>query len=69
MIRLLWALLLCAACHAAWSGPAIPRPRQLTVADGLPSNSINGIAEDQSGYLWIATSDGLARYDGITFRV
>jgi len=69
MIRLLWALLLCAVCHAAWSGPAIPRPRQLTVADGLPSNSINGIAEDQSGYLWIATSDGLARYDGITFRV
>ena len=73
MIRMLWALLLCAVCHAAWSvasaGPAIPRPRQLTVADGLPSNSINGIAEDQSGYLWIATSDGLARYDGITFRV
>jgi len=69
MIRLLWALLLCAVCHAAWAGPAIPRPRQLTVADGLPSNSINGIAEDQSGYLWIATSDGLARYDGITFRV
>ncbi|MDG2519048.1 ligand-binding sensor domain-containing protein [Lysobacter soli] len=73
MIRLLWALLLCAVCHAAWSvawaSPAIPRPRQLTVADGLPSNSINGIAEDQSGYLWIATSDGLARYDGITFRI
>ncbi|MDR0183063.1 ATP-binding protein [Lysobacter arvi] len=73
MIRLLWALLLCAVCHAVWSvasaGPAIPRPRQLTVADGLPSNSINGIAEDQSGYLWIATSDGLARYDGITFRI
>jgi len=69
MIRLLWALLLCAVCHAAWSGPAIPRPRQLTVADGLPSNSINGIAEDHSGYLWIATSDGLARYDGITFRI
>ena len=69
MIRMLWALLLCAVCHAAFAGPAIPRPRQLTVADGLPSNSINGIAEDQSGYLWIATSDGLARYDGITFRV
>ena len=73
MIRLLWALLLCAVCHVAWSvawaSPAIPRPRQLTVADGLPSNSINDIAEDQSGYLWIATSDGLARYDGITFRI
>jgi signal transduction histidine kinase/CheY-like chemotaxis protein/sugar lactone lactonase YvrE len=49
--------------------PETPRPRQLTVANGLPSNRINGIAEDQHGYLWIATSDGLARYDGIDFRV
>lgn len=49
--------------------PETPRPRQLTVADGLPSNRINGIAEDRSGYLWIATSDGLARYDGIGFRI
>ena len=52
--------------------PACPkprRPRQITVADGLPSNRINGIAEDRNGYLWIATSDGLARYDGIDFRI
>ena len=38
------------------------------MADGLPSNRINGIAEDRSGYLWIATSDGLARYDGVDFH-
>lgn len=49
--------------------PETPRPRQITVADGLPSNRINGIAEDRNGYLWIATSDGLARYDGVAFRV
>jgi signal transduction histidine kinase/sugar lactone lactonase YvrE/ActR/RegA family two-component response regulator len=49
--------------------PETPQPVQLTVADGLPSNRINGIAEDAEGYLWIATSDGLARYDGIGFRV
>ena len=45
-----------------------PRLRQLTVVDGLPSNRINGLAEDRSGYLWIATSDGLVRYDGVDFR-
>lgn len=45
------------------------RPRQFTVAEGLPSNRINGLAEDRQGYLWIATSDGLARYDGIGFRI
>jgi signal transduction histidine kinase/CheY-like chemotaxis protein/sugar lactone lactonase YvrE len=49
--------------------PETPQPHQLTVADGLPSNRINDIAEDAYGYLWIATSDGLARYDGINFRI
>ncbi|WP_159015488.1 hybrid sensor histidine kinase/response regulator [Cognatiluteimonas profundi] len=48
--------------------PETPQPQQLTVVDGLPSNRINDIAEDAYGYLWIATSDGLARYDGIGFR-
>ncbi len=48
--------------------PETPRLRQMTVAEGLPSNRINGMAEDRAGYLWIATSDGLARYDGVDFR-
>jgi len=48
--------------------PETPQPQQLTVADGLPSNRVNAVAEDAFGYLWIATSDGLARYDGIGFR-
>ena len=49
--------------------PETPRPRQFSVADGLPSNRINAIAQDRRGYLWIATSDGLARFDGVAFRV
>jgi ligand-binding sensor domain-containing protein len=73
-----WAPLLCAAfmllsmAHVgvALAGlPETPRPRQFSVADGLPSNSIHDLIEDQQGYLWIATKDGLARYDGIGFRV
>jgi signal transduction histidine kinase/CheY-like chemotaxis protein/sugar lactone lactonase YvrE len=63
------ALLLVGLAAAAHAGlPETPRPRQLTVADGLPSNRINGIAEDRFGYLWIATSDGLSRHDGVGFR-
>ena len=46
----------------------LPRPRQLSVADGLPSNRVSGMVEDQAGYLWIATTDGLARYDGTGFQ-
>ena len=64
---LLGALLFGGRAHAGL--PETPRPQQLTVADGLPSNKVNGLAEDAFGYLWIATGDGLARYDGIGFRV
>ncbi|PZU27825.1 MAG: histidine kinase [Stenotrophomonas sp.] len=49
--------------------PATPQPRQLTVADGLPSSNINAFAEDLTGYLWLASRDGLARYDGRNYRI
>ncbi|PAL07153.1 hypothetical protein B8W90_11565, partial [Staphylococcus hominis] len=39
--------------------PVPPTPRQLTVFDGLPSNTVNRMAEDGYGYLWLATNDGL----------
>ncbi|MEO6882668.1 MAG: two-component regulator propeller domain-containing protein [Bacteroidia bacterium] len=35
--------------------------------NGLPQNSINDITQTDNGYLWIATFDGIARFDGITF--
>ncbi|MEM9996375.1 MAG: ATP-binding protein [Bacteroidota bacterium] len=35
-----------------------------TIRDGLPTNSLTGVAYDAEGYLWIATNDGLVRYDG-----
>ena len=35
--------------------------------EGLPSNHIYDIAEDDNGFLWIATNNGLARFDGKYF--
>jgi signal transduction histidine kinase/CheY-like chemotaxis protein/streptogramin lyase len=64
-----WLALLLAPCLALAGLPETPHPRQISVADGLPSNRINNVTEDRQGYLWIATDDGLARYDGIGFRV
>ncbi|TDF39974.1 EAL domain-containing protein [Alteromonadaceae bacterium M269] len=42
--------------------------KNLTTADGLSSDSITDIAEDGDGYIWIATFDGLNRYDGYKFK-
>ena len=43
--------------------------RTLGVADGLPSSAVWKLAQDRDGYIWIGTADGLARYDGVDFRV
>ncbi len=36
-------------------------------SDGLPHNSINGLVQTGDGYLWLATWEGLARYNGVSF--
>jgi signal transduction histidine kinase/ligand-binding sensor domain-containing protein/DNA-binding response OmpR family regulator len=40
----------------------------LTTREGLPSNIINSIAQDNDKFIWIGTANGLARYDGYTFK-
>ena len=35
--------------------------------DGLPSNWVADMAQDKNGYLWLATSGALCRYDGVSF--
>ncbi|MBI3426521.1 MAG: hypothetical protein HY011_26640 [Acidobacteria bacterium] len=40
-----------------------------TTADGLPQNAINAITQTRDGYLWLATNDGLVRFDGLRFTV
>ncbi|MDQ3063104.1 MAG: hypothetical protein M3R14_09645, partial [Acidobacteriota bacterium] len=41
--------------------------KHLTIADGLPQNSINKITQDASGFFWFCTGGGLARFDGYDF--
>jgi len=37
--------------------------------DGLPQASVHALLQSHEGYLWIATEDGAARFDGQSFRV
>lgn len=38
-----------------------------TTIDGLPDNCINAIQKDSKGFIWIATNNGLTRFDGQNF--
>ncbi len=42
---------------------------QWEMADGIPSNEILSIAQTPEGYLWIATSKGLVKFDGMKFSI
>ena len=39
-----------------------------TTDDGLSNNTVEAICRDSTGFLWIATWDGLSRYDGHNFK-
>src|SRR5688572_20989215 len=65
-------------CSVGWPIPAPGALSQSTpeyiidvwqTEDGLPQNSVNAIAQTPDGYLWLATFNGLARFDGVAFKV
>ena len=41
----------------------------LSVRDGLSNNYVHNIIQDQYGYMWFATSDGLNVYDGYQITI
>ncbi len=43
--------------------------RSYTIKNGLSSSFVNDICQDAEGYVWLATDDGLNRFDGEQFRV
>ncbi|TCC99309.1 response regulator [Pedobacter hiemivivus] len=48
--------------------PATHKIRFYTMKNGLPSNVILGILEDEVGNLWISTDNGLAKFDRKSFK-
>jgi ligand-binding sensor domain-containing protein len=39
-----------------------------STATGLLSNQVNTIVQDEEGYIWAGTTDGLQRFDGIRYK-
>ena len=59
-----WSLLSGPGAHASGL-----HYRVWTIEDGLPTGSVRALAQTADGYLWIATLDGLVRFDGVRMRL
>lgn len=47
-----------------FSLPIEVKAKRVTIQEGLPSNVVSDMQQDQKGFLWFSTYNGLARYDG-----
>ena len=61
---LLAAALLCARLTAAQY-----QVEAWTTDQGLPHNIVVSLRQSRDGYIWMATFDGLVRFDGVRFTV
>ncbi|MDB5010349.1 MAG: ATP-binding region ATPase domain protein [Mucilaginibacter sp.] len=43
--------------------------KNLNVDNGLPQNSVLSVLQDQKGYIWVGTFDGLSKFNGLEFKV
>ena len=50
------------------SGQPLCHVTQYDEADGVPSSHVTQLLQDDMGFLWFATWNGLCRYDGYEFR-
>ena len=70
LIRSLMGSLLCGLLiNAAAMDDQQWRLNELQVDDGLPDATVYSLAQDQTGYMWFGTTNGVARYDGYSFKV
>jgi ligand-binding sensor domain-containing protein/serine phosphatase RsbU (regulator of sigma subunit) len=78
LVRALLLLFVLAGSALAQNAPTeakstrrIPEPLmcdRLTIADGLPIGHVNAMVQDQLGFMWIGTPEGLVRYDGLRMK-
>lgn len=60
--------LLCSSSVVAQIVEPNPVFKNFTADHGMPSNEVYHIIQDSVGYMWLATDNGISRYDGYTFK-
>jgi signal transduction histidine kinase/AraC-like DNA-binding protein/ligand-binding sensor domain-containing protein len=66
MLRICSLLMIVWAVRLQAQTPAV---ETISIEQGLSQGFISGMAQDDDGFLWFSTSNGLNRYDGYEFRV
>lgn len=69
LLKTLFVLLLVSTYTLAVANTANIRFDNIGISQGLSQSTINCVIQDQFGYMWFGTQDGLNRYDGYTFKV
>ncbi|GAB3901200.1 hybrid sensor histidine kinase/response regulator transcription factor [Spirosoma agri] len=64
-----WLTALLATQSLGAQSLSLPKPELITARQGLPQAFVPAILQDKRGFIWMATRDGLCRYDGYSFRV
>src|SRR4051812_42547922 len=67
-IIILFALFVFALAANAQS-PIKNKVLKYSLKDGLSFGIVNSITQDNKGFMWFATNEGLNRFDGTTFKV
>lgn len=66
MARIISILFLLSAVSLQAQNPIL---ESISIEQGLSQGFISSITQDEDGFLWFATSNGLNRYDGYEFKV
>ena len=67
MMRFLLVCVLMLCAMPSWASITDYVVKQWNIKDGLPSQSLKSVVQDQQGYMWVGTQFGLSRFDGTTF--
>ncbi|OOQ61896.1 two-component regulator propeller domain-containing protein [Mucilaginibacter pedocola] len=69
MKRILLPALLLFACLYSSAQTSHVYFERLDIKAGLPESYVRTMVQDSEGYMWIATQNGLVRYDGYNYKI
>lgn len=64
----LFLIILYLVCPFVLSAQKPDALRYYSIKDGLSQNTVANFLQDDKGYIWMATWNGLEKFDGYTFQ-